>query len=382
MTSSASFPISGFAAAPFQDVERCFEASFACAEEVGAALHITLDGETVVDLWGGSRDSAGLHPWLQTTPANIWSCTKGAIALLMHILADRGLTEMEAPVALHWPEFARNGKDNVCLHHLLTHTAGLPGPSIPVPDDALYDWEAMVHALEQSELLWEPGAQCGYHAATFGWLNGEVARRITGRTVRELVRDEIAAPLDSDLSIGLEPGQLEAADLELPPPSILRLALDMAKDGGAIRRLAMTNPPRPLEAERTARWRRSEIPSSNGYASARGLARLYTPLALGGAWNGVRLLSGEALVRAARERINANDVVVGRMMRRSLGFELPGGGEARPAPVFGHRGLGGSVGFADPQRRLGFGYVTRKMILGPDRRAENLCNALYGCRFP
>ncbi len=371
--------VAGTVAPGFEAVRDCFADRFAQGEEIGAALHVTCDGRTVVDLWGGSRDAAGARDWTADTPVNVWSCTKGALALLIHRLIERGLIALDAPVARYWPAFAAHGKGGICIHHLLTHTAGLPGPTVLVPDDALYDWPAMVRALEDSVPLWPPGERCAYHAASFGWLNGEVARRVTGRTVRDLIADEIAGPVGSDLSIGLSHDAGPAADLALPPPEVLAAAAAMVEAGGLARRLAITNPARPFEAERGARWRAAEIPSSNGYASARGLARLYTPLALGGTWAGVRLLGPEAVVRAAAPQVIAEDAVSGTLVRRSLGFECPGEEAGWRDGAFGHRGLGGACGFVDPEARLAFGYVTRRMVLGPDTRASALCRAVYDC---
>jgi CubicO group peptidase (beta-lactamase class C family) len=240
----------------------------------------------------------------------------------------------------------------------------------------------MVHSLEQSELFWEPGTQCGYHAATFGWLNGEVLRRITTLSVGQFLRSQIADPLNADIRIGLsEPEQERAA--ETVPPNLLGdlLFRTTIRLGGRAKMLAFTNPPRPAKAANTARWRAAEIPSSNGHASARGLARLYTPLALGGKWNDVRLLSEAGVERAGCEQVHAKDVVIDTPVRRSLGFMLadPELGDPRPATAFGHPGMGGSIGFADPARRLAMGYVMNRMIIGPDSRNIELCRAIYAC---
>jgi CubicO group peptidase (beta-lactamase class C family) len=376
------FPVSGWVAPGFEPVQAAFENNFTKRSEAGAALHVTLAGEPVVDLWGGSADRAGTLPWKPDTLVNVWSATKGWLALAMHMLADQGLLDFESPAARYWPEFAQNGKDGVLVRHLLTHTAGLPAPSLKVPDEALYDWEAMVHSLEKSELFWEPGTKTGYHAASFGWLNGEILRRITGVTVGEFLRAQIAEPLRADTIIGLSPEQMQRTAETLPPAGVDALLFRASvAAGGRARRLAFTNPPRPAAAANTSRWRAAEIPSSNGHASARGLARLYTPLALEGqAWD-VRLLSPAIAARAGREHVFARDVVTGTRVRRSLGFMLPvaGLGDPRPLTAFGHPGMGGSLGFADPAHRLAMGYVTNRMVLMLDPRANDLCRALYAC---
>jgi CubicO group peptidase (beta-lactamase class C family) len=374
--------ISGHVAAGFEPVQSAFEANFARRGEVGAAVHVTVDGETVVDLWGGLADAASMRLWTADNLVNVWSTTKGWLALAMHMLADRGLLDFDAPVAHYWPEFAQHGKESVLVKHILTHTAGLPAPSMKVPNEVLYDWEAMIHYLEQSTLFWEPGTQCGYHAATFGWLNGEVLRRITGMTAGQFLRTQIAGPLQADTFVGLSPQEAERAAHTIPPPPFGSLLMRAAlAAGGKTKLWAFRNPPRPPQAVNTTRWRAAEIPSSNGHASARGLARLYTALALDGTFSGVRLLSEAGVQRACLEQVHATDVITGTPIRRSLGFMLadPGPADPRPTPAFGHPGMGGSMGFADPHSRLAFGYVMNRMALDPDDRWAELCRAVYAC---
>jgi CubicO group peptidase (beta-lactamase class C family) len=343
---------------------------------------VIVDGEAVVDLWGGTADPAGTRPWTADTLVNVWSTTKGWLALAMHMLVERGLLDLDAPVARYWPAFAGNGKGRVLVRHVLTHTAGLPGFSMKVPDESIYDWDAMIRCLEQSALLWEPGTKCGYHAGTFGWLNGEMLRRITSVSFGEFLRTQIALPLGADVFVGLS-DQETPRTADAIPPSFLGEALFRfsVATGGKAKYLAFRNPQRPPKAANTRRWREAQIPSSNGHASARGLARLYTPLALGGTAGGVRLLSEANVVRASREQVHQTDVVIGFPVRRSLGFMLadPERGDPRPAGAFGHPGMGGSVGFADPSRRLAMWYVMNRMIVGLDTRAPSLCRAVYAC---
>ena len=382
MTTLNSFPISGQVATGFEPVYAAFENNFVKHGEVGAAVHVTLNGEPVVDLWGGAADAVGSLPWQADTIVNVWSTTKGWLALAMHLLADRGLLDFDAPVATYWPEFAQNGKEKVLVRHILTHTSGLPAPSVKVPDEAVYEWETMIRALEQSELFWQPGTKCGYHAATFGWLNGEVLQRITGISVGKFIRSQISAPLSADVFVGLtEQEQVRAAET-IPFSSLENFIFQaMLALGGRAKSLAFTNPPRPAKMANTCRWREAEIPSSNGHASARGLAQLYTPLALGGKVGEVRLLSEASVERASREQIHAKDVVTGTVERRALGFMLPSPkfGDPRPLTAFGHPGMGGSLGFADPSKHLAMGYVMNKMLFGLDSRSMELCRALYAC---
>jgi CubicO group peptidase (beta-lactamase class C family) len=382
MTTLDKFPISGFVATGFEPVRTAFEMNFARYGEVGAAVHVTLNGESIVDLWGGSTDAAGTQPWKSDTLVNVWSTTKGCLALAMHMLADRGQLDFNAPVAHYWPEFAQHGKDTVLVRHLLTHTSGLPAPSMRVPDEAVYDWAMMIHALEQSDLFWEPGTKCGYHAATFGWLNGEILRRITGMSVGEFIRSQISNPLEADVFIGLSLNEQERTAETIPPSPLGNFIFQtMLTLGGPAKSMAFRNPPRSLKATNTNRWREAEIPSSNGHASARGLVRIYTLLALGGKADEVRLLSEAGAELAGREQIFARDVVTGTKERRTLGFMLPNPqlGDPRPLTAFGHPGMGGSIGFADPVRKLAMGYVMNKMIIGLDTRYADLCRALYSC---
>jgi CubicO group peptidase (beta-lactamase class C family) len=376
------FPVAGSVAAGFEPVRAAFEANFTRRGEVGAAVHVRLDGKPVVDLWGGATQAAGTHPWTPDTLVNVWSTTKGWLALAMHVLADRGLLDFEAPVAHYWPEFAQHGKGRVLVKHLLTHTAGLPAPSLKVPDDAVYDWETMVHSLEQSELFWEPGTKSGYHAATFGWLNGEVLRRITGMSVGAFLRSQIAGPLNADAFIGLSQPEIDRTAETIPPNFLGRLLFSAGLAvGGRVKALAFNNPPRPAKAANTARWRTAEIPSSNGHASARGLAQMYVPFAQGGKWNGIELLSQASVDRACQEQVYAKDEVIGIWTRRTLGYVLPDPryGDPRPITAVGHPGMGGSIGFADPPRKLAMGYVMNQMIFGLDARWLELSRAVYAC---
>ncbi len=366
----------------FEPVRAEFEANFVKRGEVGASLCVLIDGKPVVDLWGGASDTAQTQAWQADTLVNVWSSTKGWLALAMHTLADQGLLDFEAPVAQYWPEFAQHGKDRVLVKHLLTHTAGLPGVSVKVPDDTIYDWNAMIRALEQSELFWEPGTQCGYHAGSFGWLNGEVIRRITGMPVSQYLRTKVAEPLGADLCISLSPEE-EARTANIIPPSFFgnMMSQMIFALGGKVRSAAFRNPPRPIKAANTIRWRQATIPSSNGHASARGLARLYIPLACEGMSNGVRFLSKESVERARREAFTGKDAVIGMTIKRSLGYMLadPDHGDPRPASALGHPGMGGSVGFADPQHHLTMGYVMNQMRLGMDDRWPSLARTVYAC---
>ena len=375
--------ISGTWHGDFAGVREEFERNFSERGDVGAALVVYIDGEKVIDLWGGHRNAAGTKPWEADTLVNVYSTTKGWLAGAMNMLADRGELEIEAPVTKYWPEFGQNGKGSVLVRHLLTHEAGLPAPSVDVPDEAVYDQDAMARALEQSTLYWEPGTNQGYHAATFGWLNAEVLRRVTGMSAGAFVRKNIAGPLDADLFIGLpENEDARTAEMLVPVASAdsgSRPAAAALADPTSLTYRVFNNPPRPPKAANTRRWRGAEIPSSNGHASAEGLARYYAALSLGGKLGGIRLMSEEAVTNAARERVTSPDAILVMTTSRSLGFMLPVAelGDPRGPAAFGHAGMGGSLGYADPEYRMGFGYVMNQMGPVVDLRSRSLSKALY-----
>lgn len=344
--------------------------------EVGASLCVVERGRTVVDLWAGWADESRSRPWQRDTIANVYSTTKGVAAVAAAILADRGSLDVQRPVAHYWPEFAQAGKAHITVHQLLTHEAGLVGIDEELPDGAVLDWDRMVAALERQTPLWEPGQGLGYHAITYGWLVGEVVRRIDGRTCGEFVRDEIAAPLDIDFYIGL-PQSEDARTAELiPAPG--SGGLGIPPEGLAAKALGLAAP--RLAGEVNSReWRAAELPAANGHGNARALATIYGALANGGA----PLLSPAGVEQAAAHRITADDLVLGFEVRRALGFILstPGGRyEWGLNPrTFGHSGAGGSLAFADPDRQIGFGYVMNQMSagLGADPRWKPMLDALY-----
>jgi CubicO group peptidase (beta-lactamase class C family) len=375
--------ISGTCPTEFAGVREEFERNFGERGEVGAALVVYLGGEKVIDLCGGHRDGARSEPWEPDTLVNVYSTTKGWLAGAMNMLADRGELDLEAPVTRYWPEFGQNGKGSVLVRHLLTHQAGLPAPSVDVPDEAVYDQDVMAKALAESTLYWMPGDNQGYHAATFGWLNSEVLRRVTGISAGAFVREQIAGPLGADLWIGLpESEDARTAETLVPvapaDPSASVVAAAMA-DPTTLSYRVFNNPPRPPKVANTRRWRAAEIPSSNGHASADGLARYYAALGLGGELDGVRLMSDEAVANAAKERVTSADAILVMKTSRSLGFMLPLAeqGDPRGPAAFGHAGMGGSLGYADPEHRLGFGYVMNQMGPAIDLRSRSLSQALY-----
>jgi CubicO group peptidase (beta-lactamase class C family) len=382
----------------FAVVREEFERNLAERGEVGASVCVTVDGETVADLWGGMADPAAGRSWERDTIGVVWSCTKGAVALCAHILVSRGELDLDAPVTEYWPEFGKGGKEHVTVRVLLSHQAGLAAIREPVPEGGLCDWDLVVELLAAQEPLWEPGTRQGYHALTYGHLVGEIVRRITGRSLGAFFRDEVAGPLDLDFWIGLpaehEPRVARTIPAELPGPgdTVPDFYIQAMTDPTSIPALVLMNSgglmlPGAMDAHDVYA---AEIPAVNGVANARALAGMYRPLALGGAVDGVRLVDEAALAEASRvASATSVDATLAVPTRWGLGFmksmdnrTLPGGIEDSvllSEEAFGHAGMGGSLGFADPMARLSFGYSMNKQGggLGVNRRGQALVDAVY-----
>jgi CubicO group peptidase (beta-lactamase class C family) len=374
----------------FERVREAFGREFEEGNELGAALCISLEGETVVDLWGGFMDKEKSRPWQRDTLANVYSSTKGIIAIAAHRLVDEALLDLDAPVAQYWPEFAAAGKQAIPVRQLLTHEAGLAAVKKPLAPGTQYDWDAMCSALAEQEPWWEPGTAHGYHALTFGWLVGELVRRIRGKKIGDVVREEIAGPLGVEFEIGFGPelddrvAPLVQGPVHVPEDGPgFDLVGEIVNNPESLMAKAFGNPPLALDPN-TREWRAAEIPAANGHTNAHSLARIYTALANGGEIDGVRLLSPEAILRAREEQVNGEDRVLPMQTRLGLGFFLPTEVEPLgPNPrVFGHGGAGGSFGMADPENRLGFGYVMNLMHMGAwlvDPRPRRLLAVAYDC---
>ena len=379
--------IDGHCEPRFTAVREAFFHNFREHGDVGASVCVYLDGERVVDCWGGHADPARARPWTADTVVSVASTTKGMVALCAHMLAERGKLDLDAPVARYWPEFARAGKEDIPGRWLLSHRAGLPAIRRALPPEALLDWSAMTAALAETTPWWPPGSRHGYHAITFGHLVGEVIRRVDGRSVGTFLREEVTGPLHADFFIGVpeEADARAATVLPPPPPSEPTIWDTLLADPDSVSGRTFLNPPRAADLINTRAWRAAEIPAANGHASARGIARVYAALARGGELDGVRLLTPVAIERAIVEQSSGRDEVLTFPTRFATGFMLgtPGGrfdcGPGRQ--TFGHPGHGGSIGFADPDARLAFGYVTNQYVTGtarqPDRRAASLVDAAY-----
>jgi len=351
----------------------------------GAACCIYLDGEPVVDLIGGLADDRRGTPWTTDTIVPVFSTTKGATATCANLLVERGRLDPDAPVAQYWPEFAAAGKDRVLVRHVLSHTAGLPVVEGDFTLAEALSWFPVVEQLATQTPRWEPGTQVGYHLRSFGWLVGELIRRIDGRTPGRFFREEIADPLHLDWWIGLpEPFESRVARVIPPPRSDdpeVRALMDAVMAPGTLMGDALTGPANRFrydEMWNTRELHACELPSSNGIASAPAVARLYASLV--GPVDGVQTLTAETITRATTPLIAGTDVVIGAPMRYGLGYSLGDAlSSAAPPTGFGHSGAGGSLGFADPAVGLAFGYVMTRMQVGlaEDRRPRNLVRAAY-----
>jgi CubicO group peptidase (beta-lactamase class C family) len=337
--------------------------------DIGASVAVFLDGEPVVDIWGGHRDAARTLPWERDTIACVFSTTKTMLALCALTLADRGELDLDAPVARYWPEFAAAGKAHVEVRGLLQHTAGLPGWDAPLAPEDLADWEKCTATLAAQAPMWEPGTATGYHAHTQGYLVGEVIRRITGLSVGGYFAAAVAGPLGADFHIGLAAQDDRRVAPLIPPPAAELADLGLTELGAR----ALANP--RVTGELTARewWRRAEIPASNGHGNARSVARVQSVIAGGGEPGGTRLLSRDGVEQIFRRPARGRDLVLGTPMTWGIGFALDS--TARPlaprACTWG--GYGGSVILNDLDARLTIAYVMNRMeptLLGDKRGAS------------
>ncbi|MBM7440796.1 serine hydrolase domain-containing protein [Streptomyces sp. HB132] len=370
----------------FAAVRDAFAANFAERDELGAAVTVLLDGRPVVDLWGGWADGERTRPWERDTVVNVWSTTKGPTALCAHILVDRGLLDLDAPVAAYWPEFAAAGKESVRVRHLLSHRSGVAGLRDPHTLAELYDWEVTTARLAATEPWWEPGTRSGYHAISYGFLVGEVVRRITGLLPGEFLRREITGPLGIDFSVGLPEKDVDRVAELVQPKDVSReqAALFALMEPVAI--ASLLNPGTGTAAANTPEWRAAEIPAANGHGTARAVAALYGILAGRGMLDGRRILSEEAAERVREGQGSCRDLVLGAGFAHEtelgLGLWLSGAnGSYGPNPrAVGHDGAGGSCGLADPEAGIALGYVMNRMgpDIADDPRKMALVDAVYG----
>ncbi len=378
--------IQGYFDLKFEALRDALAALFDDPQERGMALCVQIGGETVVDLWAGVADKEGQYAWHSDTILNLFSCTKTFTAVTALQLVGEGKLELDAPVARYWPEFAANGKEKITLRHLLSHQAGLPALRQMLPAEALYDWPTMTCALAAEQPWWALGEGHGYAPITYGWLVGEVLRRVEGRGPGESIVARTATPLGLDFHVGLTDEDFERVAIisrgkgNFGDAAAQRLLKTMMSEPAAMSTRAFTNPPSIMTSTNKPEWRRMQQPAANGHGNARSLAGFYTGLLDG------RLLESELLNELTREHAQGEDKTLLTQTRFGLGCMLDQPDVANATygmgpRAFGHPGAGGSIGFADPERDVAFGFVTNN--LGPfvlmDPRAQKLARLLADC---
>jgi CubicO group peptidase (beta-lactamase class C family) len=375
-------PLGGTCSARFEPLHELFAANLESGEDLGASLAVNLDGEMVVDLWGGWSDEARTAPWTENSITNVFSTTKTMTALAALVLADRGKLDLDANVANYWPEFAARGKAGIKVRQLLAHTSGVSGWDQPVTLDDLYDWDKSTALLAAQAPWWEPGTASGYHVLAYGHLIGEVIRRITGQRLGEFFAAQIAGPLGADFHIGLSPSQFYRVTNVVPWPPQPTCPPDLDPNGPAFKTFTGPVPDGILERTWTERWRRADIGAANGHGNARSVARIQSVVACGGEVDGVRLLSPKIIDRIFEVQYEGTDLVTGMRLRMGIGYGLlpfPDVLTFLPAGrLASWGGAGGSLVIADVDRRMTFAYVMNKMVpsmVGPV--AEVLVKRLY-----
>lgn len=370
--------IGGFAQARFGPVRDVFAGHFDAGLELGARFSLVKDSELVVDLWAGDADRTGKSAFDDRTLTQVFSTTKAVAALLIARLVGQGRIAWTQPVSEVWPEFAQAGKAAITIEQVLSHQAGLCGLAGPFEPFEWFDWERIVERLEVMAPLWPPRTASGYHPVTFGFLAGEIFRRVDGRTMARALAEDIAGPCGLDLRIGVGPEDRDrVADLRRPSGFPDFGEVTQAK------RLAFLSPWSSPAGGAPGEARAAPIPSTNGYATAEALARLMGALATDGQLGGIKIVSPETIAAAARQRIVGDDLVLpyriswGAGFMRNQGLDIWGPGQA----TFGHAGWGGSAAFADPDRGLAGAYVMNRQdvhLIG-DPRARRLIEAAYAC---
>jgi CubicO group peptidase (beta-lactamase class C family) len=379
--------VQGTVAPGFERVAEAFARNFEAHHEVGAACCVYRDGKPVVDVWAGLADRDSGRPWTRDTLVIVFSCTKGVTAVAANQLVERGRLDPEAPVAAYWPEFAAEGKEAIPVAWVLSHRAGVAAiddPGLTLDDVAA--WDPVIEAIAAQAPNWEPGTRHGYHARTYGWIMGELIRRVTGMMPGEYVTEEIARPLGLDFLIGVPESQDHRVATLYPAtfddPEVARLADAALHDTTTLLGRVLGGPSGLFGYDdmwNTRRMRAAQLPSTNGHGDARVLARMYA--ACLGEVGGVRLLAPATVAQASAVRSSGTDCVVGRPLSFGLGFALePTFGPVPGPATFGHSGAGGSLAFADPDAGLAFAYVMNQMRLSAseqDPRGRALVAATY-----
>jgi CubicO group peptidase (beta-lactamase class C family) len=365
MTSDHSTLVTGTCSARFEPLRELFSAKLESGEDLGASLAVNLDGEMVVDLWGGWADEARTVPWTEDTITCVFSTTKAMTSLAALVLVDRGELDLDANVARYWPEFAARGKGGIKVRQLLSHTSGVSGWEKPITLEDLYDWERSTALLAAQAPWWEPGTASGYHAMAYGHLIGEVIRRITGQRLGEFFAAEIAGPLGADFHIGLPSSEFHRVAKPVPWPPQPTFPADLDPNGPAYKTFNGPLVDGNLEWSWSEPWRRADIGSGSGHGNARSLARIQSAVACGGDVDGVRLLSPRTINRIFEVQSDGIDLVLGYRLKIGMGYGLPWP-EVLPFVPEGRvcfgSGAGGSLVLVDADRRMTIAYVMIKMV--------------------
>lgn len=361
----------------FSALKDLFASKLAAGEELGASIVVNVNGRNVVDLWGGYADADRQRTWDRDTITNVWSSTKTVASFAVLLAHDRGLLNVDEPVSKYWPEFAANGKEGVLVRHLLSHSSGVSGWDTPITPEQLGDLPLVTSLLAQQAPWWEPGTASGYHMVNFGHLLGELVRRVTGKSMKEFVAEEIAGPLGADFQIGARKEDWpRIASLVEPPP----LDVDFSKmDPNAPALKTFVNPPVSVSVVKENWWRKADISGANGHSNARALNLILSAISNGGVVNGNQIISRKTIDLIWREQTNGTDLVLGVPLRVGIGYAIGGGASAQSLPwipsgdVCFWGGYGGSFEVMDRERHVTVTYVMNKMgagILGNDRTSQ------------
>jgi CubicO group peptidase (beta-lactamase class C family) len=393
--------LNGYCDPRFVNVREMLVENISAGKEVGASLYVNVDGEDVIDLWGGWREKEHQNPWTEDTIVNVFSGSKTVTSLAMLMLVDRGLLDVDAPVAEYWPEFAQNGKDKVLVRHIMSHTAGVPAWEPPFSFDDAVDTERSTARLAAQAPWWEPGTRGSYHASTFGHLNAELFRRASGRSLREFIADELAGPLEADFYLGLTDADftrvatIYPADEPAPTthqpvagpataePSEEEIISKRTRLGSFSGTLGD-----PLTVFNSPAWRRTEFAGSSGHTNARGLGRILSALPNGGVSRGIKLLSPESINLIFKEQSSGIDAYYMKPIRWGIGYALAPleNKEKGPLPFIRPSrrtcywyGTGGSMGLADVERGVTIAYVMNQCQSGRNSLNGAYYNAIYAC---
>ncbi|KAI9641310.1 hypothetical protein NHQ30_010112 [Ciborinia camelliae] len=355
--------IQGYVDPRFTEVLKSFQHYLDIGEELGASIAVNIDGEDVVDIWGGFTTQDKTQAWERDTIVNVFSTTKTVSALAALMLVDRGLLDVNEKVQKYWPEFAGDGRSFIEVRHLLSHTSGISGWELPMTMEDLFDFDSSVAKLAKQEPWWTPGSASGYHIYTYGFLIGQLVRRVTGSTLREFVAKEIAGPLGADFEIGsseknwhrIAPIVFTGSEESAPP----------IEDAGSIQAKTFYNPPLDNSFVDTPKWRGAEIAAVNGHGNAHSVATMLSSISLGGEVKGVRLLSQETIDLIFQEQSKGIDLVTRMNARFGIGFGLPGKDTNLKLLPEGRvcmwGGYGGSIAIMDLDRRLTISYTMNKL---------------------